>query len=142
MLNSKKKQYLKKVYYNVTSPVSYSGINKIYEYVKTNSKLKFSKKDVKDWLSSQDTYTINRFVRKKLNRPVVVSPRRHYMYHVDSAYLNKWPEENKGYKYFVLMVDTLSGFIWTVPLKTLTGEEMVSAMKKIFTKRTPEMVFF
>lgn len=141
MLSKQKEQYLKKIYYNIKSPVSFSGINKLYQYVKINSKLDFTKTDIKRWLAEQDTYTINRPVKEKFKRPRVLGFHKNYMWHVDTAYLNKWPMENNGYKYFVLFTDILSHYAYAVPLKTLTADEMVSAMQKVFSQAKPQYLF-
>ena len=42
-------------------------------------------------------------------------------------------KQNDGYAYFLLVVDILSKFVWTVPLRTRKGKEMVQALTQIFS---------
>ena len=43
-----------------------------------------------------------------------------------------YKKDNDGFAYFLLAIDILSKYIWTVPLRTKTGKEMKSAFPKIF----------
>ena len=48
---------------------------------------------------------------------------------------------NDDYSYFVLAIDILSKFVWTVPLRTTTGQEMVEALRQMFaTGRKPSHI--
>ena len=46
----------------------------------------------------------------------------------------KFEKNNNGYKYFVVFIDIFTRYLYTVPLKSLQGEEMVEAMKSTFSK--------
>ena len=38
-------------------------------------------------------------------------------------------KDNEGYKYFVIAIDMFSKYVWTRPLKTKLGSEMVKQSK-------------
>ena len=46
--------------------------------------------------------------------------------------MDYYKKDNDGFTYFLLAIDILSKYIWTVPLGTRTGKEMKSAFTKIF----------
>ena len=45
---------------------------------------------------------------------------------------------NDGYHYFLLALDIFAHYIWTVPLRDKSGNEVVCALTKIFKERVPE----
>ena len=55
-----------------------------------------------------------------------------YQWDVDTANMTFYRKDYDGYAYFVLAIDILSKFVWTVPLRTTTGQEMVQALKRMF----------
>ena len=50
-------EYLKSVYYGPKRPGSFGGIESLYRNVNQEEKFKLSRKQISDWLLSQDTYT-------------------------------------------------------------------------------------
>ena len=61
--STENESYLQKIYYDTRHPASFSGIEKLYNYIKNNSDKNISRKDIKIWLSEQDSYTAHRPVR-------------------------------------------------------------------------------
>ena len=55
-----------------------------------------------------------------------------YQWDLDTANMVFYKKENAGYAYFVLAIDILSKFVWTVPLRSTTGQEMVEALRQMF----------
>lgn len=45
-----------------------------------------------------------------------------------------YKEENKGYRYILVVIDTFSKYVWAEPLENKTGDEVSKAMQKIFSK--------
>ena len=45
-----------------------------------------------------------------------------------------YTSHNSGYKYFVLFIHIFSRYVWTVRLKTKTGQEVVKALKSVFAQ--------
>ena len=48
---------LRKIYYDPTSPASFSGPDKLYVYVKKDGKYNISKYKIKKWLQRQEIYS-------------------------------------------------------------------------------------
>ena len=55
---------LRAIYFNPENPGAYGGVNALYRQVVGV----LSKKQVKDWLSGQATYTLHKPIRRKFNR--------------------------------------------------------------------------
>ena len=46
--------------------------------------------------------------------------------------MTSYREHNDGYSHFVVFIDIFSRFLYTAPMKTLTGKEMVYVMNNLF----------
>ena len=46
-------------------------------------------------------------------------------------------KDNKGIKYLLTVIDIFSKFVWIVPLKRKTGQEVASAFSRILKERRP-----
>ena len=55
-----------------------------------------------------------------------------YQWDLDTANMVFYKKENAGYAYFVLAIAILSRFVWTVPLRSTTGQEMMEALRQMF----------
>ena len=126
--------YLKNIYYDVSNPVSFGGVYKLYKQAKKDGH-NYTIKDITKWLQTQDTYTIFKPIRRKFQRPRVVVSQKDGLWMADSVYMDKWYKYNNGFKYFVLIIDVFTRWAWAVPLKTLTSEEVTKAFLKILKTR-------
>ena len=68
---------------------------------------------------------------KKFKRPVVIAFIENYQWDTDTANMVKYKEFNQGYGYFAVFIDIFTRFVYTYPMKNLTGVEMVQAIEKI-----------
>ena len=126
-------KYLTAIYYDVGHPASYSGLDKLYTLAKSDGQ-KISKQKVKKWLSKQNVYTKHRTLKHNFKRLRVIVPEKYYQFDVDTMSMTRYAKNNKGYQYILVVIDILSRYAWTSPLKTLTGAEMVNVLKKILKK--------
>lgn len=126
--------YLKSVYYDPKRAGAYGGVDKLYRAVKREGKFVLGRKKIRDWLLKQEDFAVHREEREKFKRRRVVVPEVDYQWDVDTANMEYYEKQNDGYAYFVLAVDILSKFVWTVALRGRTGKEMVEALKVIFAK--------
>ena len=69
-LNKKQSDYLKKVYFDSKSPVSFSGLQRVWNHIKEEGIV--SRSELKQWLQAQDTYTSYHPFKRKFKRPRVV----------------------------------------------------------------------
>ena len=135
MENDKIEKYLKKIYYNSDHPASFGGIDSLYKFVKSKNK-PISRAKIKRWLSSQAIFTKHREVRRKFKRTKVIVPYKFYQIEADTASMVRYAKYNNNYKYFLVLIEVLTRFVYTFPLKTLTGVEMVRALKSRLKQRS------
>ena len=117
--------------------MTFSGVDKIYNYLKNNKDefgdfKKLSRKDIKMWLSKQEPYTSHHPVRRKFRRPRVISFFLNYQWDTDTANMVKYKDHNDGFSFFAVFIDIFSRYLYTAPMKNLTGSEMVNVMTTIF----------
>ncbi|RWS18196.1 hypothetical protein B4U80_11098, partial [Leptotrombidium deliense] len=51
--------------------------------------------------------------------------------------MKEFAKENNGFTFLLTVVDVLSRFAWTIPLKNKSGETLTKAMKHLFKSRKP-----
>jgi hypothetical protein len=116
---------MESTYYNVVAPASYEGLSKF----KPKS---YTKKQVREWLQSQDTYTLHKPTRRRFTRRRVVAYGIDHQWQADLVDLAKLFSYNKGFKYLLTCIDVLSRYAWVVPLKDKTGKTLKDAFQVIF----------
>ena len=57
---------------------------------------------------------------------------------IDMQALSK---DNNGIKYLLTVVDIFSKFVWIIPLKRQTGQEVANAFSKILKERRPSKMW-
>ena len=91
------------------------------------------RKDVQDWLSQQDLYTLHKPARRRYKRSLVIVSGINVQFQADLADVQNLSRYNKGYKYLLTCIDVFSKYAWTVPLKTKRGQELVKAFQTILS---------
>ena len=130
---SKLEEYLNKVYYDPNHRASYSSASKLYRVAKEEVKeFQPTLTKIVKWLQSQEPHSLHKAVQHKFKHLRVLSPRIDYQWDADTAHMSAYSKKNRGYAYFLLVIDIMSRYIWTRPLKTKKGEEMAKAFKDIF----------
>ncbi|GFW88180.1 uncharacterized protein TNCV_3500691 [Trichonephila clavipes] len=129
-------QDLAAFYENPEVPNSFGGVEALHRSVKG----KYSKKDVKHWLSQKDAYTLHTPVRHKFQRNRVFVSDIDRQFQADLVDMQSLAEFNKGYKYLLTCIDIVSKFAWAVPLKDKFGKSVKSGLEIIFKERKPKVL--
>ncbi len=136
-----KEAYLTQIYYNPSSPASFSGADKIFRYVKKNSDLRISRTDILNFLAKQETYTEHKQVLHNFSKSKVIISSIGYQWDVDLGSLISRAKYNHSYKYFLVAIDCFSKFTHTRPLKTKQPAEVKKAFEDIFSSfNAPERI--
>ena len=90
---------------------------------------------MKKWLSKQETYITFRSGRRTFQRHKVLVFTRNYQWDSDTADMVKYKSDNNEYAYYVAFIDIFTRYLYTAPLKTLRGEEMVIVFEKIILEK-------
>ena len=119
---------LSNIYYNPKT--GYSGINDI------TRKSEESPTQVKQYLNSQNVYTLHKPIRRKFNRRKVFVYRIDEQWQADLVDMQLYSQENEGYNYMLTVIDCFSRFAFAKVLKSKSGEEVAKVFQEIFTERT------
>ena len=107
-----------------------------------NTKLKKSFKEsfrtVKNWLTSQDTYTLYKPIRTRFQRRRVMVGGIDDQWQADLVDVSALSQHNDGYKFLLVCIDLLSKFAWVEPIKNKTGKSIVGAFSRVIVKRSPK----
>lgn len=126
---------LSKVYYDESHPASYGGAEKLYDAVK---QIKGSNiKKVKEWLSSQLTYSLHKPIRKRFKRNPTVVNGIDDQWQADLVDVKEFATHNNGYKYLITIIDIFSKYAFVFPTKTKTMNDVLAGFKIVFQSRKP-----
>ena len=124
---------LASIYLDPSHPASFGGLDAVYRAVNEKGGSKISHKQVKDWLSQQDVYTLHKPARRHYKRSRVIVPGIDAQFQADLCDVQNLSGYNKGYKYLLTCVDIFSKYAWVVPLKTKQGQELVKVFRTILS---------
>ncbi|KAI8477990.1 hypothetical protein Bbelb_442810 [Branchiostoma belcheri] len=122
-------EILRNVYYDPGNPAGFGGVGRLHQAV--GSKHGITRQQVKDWLRSQDTYTLHKPIRRRFKRGRVVVSGLNHQWQADLADLSSLAKHNDGYRYLLTCIDVLSKFAWAVPIKDKKGLTLVEAFQSI-----------
>jgi hypothetical protein len=129
---------LKKVYYDVKHPASFSSLPKLHKFFKG----KLSKKFIKNWLSKQETYTLHRYTRRNFDRNRYFVSNIDDLWEIDLCDMRSISQHNDGVNYLVIIIDVFSKYTWVAALKSKRAEVVMIAINSIITKsgRKPQAI--
>ncbi len=128
-MNQRKKNYIKKLYYSVREPGSFTSLDTIYKRIKQDGRYNIKKKELLSFLQSQDLYT-SHLVRQKLRKfAKVISPSPNYGIEFDSAVM-PFAIKNK-LKYAIVGIDIFTRKVGVRAVETLKAEQVNKAIIEI-----------
>ena len=140
-MSSEWTEYLNSIYFDPKNPASFSGPEKLYQFVKTEGKFKLGRPRIRQWLQDQEAYSLTRGARRRFRRNRVIVAGLDSQWQADLMDMNNIAKDNDSYRYVLLMIDVFSRYTWCEPIKNKTGPEVVKAMKKIFEQgRRPKLL--
>lgn len=127
---------LKSIYYDPSASGSFGGARNLVRA--SNSK----RKTTKNWLESQDVYTLHRARRRQFPRRKTIVGMKNTQYQLDLIDLKSLAKFNDGFKYILTCVDVFSKFIYALPIKNKTGKECARAFERVLKERKIRQVSF
>ena len=124
-------KYLKDIYLDPSHPASFGSPDRLYKIAKKEGKHKISHSQIKRWIQKQESYSLNKGVKRKFQRGRVVVEGIDDQFDIDLASLIYYADDNDGYKYLLVVIDIFSRYGWVEPLKDKTAKEIVKAFDKI-----------
>lgn len=122
---------LKKLYYNLDNPAAFSTVELLFKALKG----KIKRKTIQEWLSGQLAHTLHkqRRVNFKHNRYNLTNINDQWQ--ADLMDIPSLKNENDGYRYVLLVIDSFSRLISVRPLRLKSGVEVTSQFKDIIEER-------
>ena len=128
-------QKLSHIYYNMGEMGGFSGIPSIMKnFKKTYPNTPISSKIVQNFLNLQTPYSLHQKRFKKLSRNMTYAPRVNTQWTADLIDFPDFKRHNDGYRYVLVVIDCLSRFVYTEPIKTKSADDVVVAFEKIFKR--------
>ena len=76
-------------------------------------------------------------IKRKFKKRQVLVKGIDKIWTADLADMTALNNENEGYRFLLLVIDTFSKYGWIIPLKDKKGETVADALKELFKKRKP-----
>ena len=136
-------EYLKEIYFDPSHAGSFTGVEKFYQTVRNEGKFKISRKRIKQFLLNQEEYALQRDIKRKRKRRKVVVSGKDSQWGVDLANVESLQKSNDGIKYWLVLIDVLSKFVFVQTLTDKKASTIVDAFRKIINDagRIPEVIF-
>ena len=136
-----KEQYLRNLYFNPKSPVSYSSVPKLWKQIKADKKsIKY--KELKDFLSDLATYQLHKPISKKHSYRKTMVSYIDQQWQADLVDMQKLEKDNNGYRFILTVIDIFSRYAWALPVKSKRGVDIRDSFKIIFKEAKPEKIQF
>lgn len=130
---------LRQIYHDAGSEGGYSSVAKLHRLARERG-LKVSRKQVRDWLKSEVTYTLHFPARRRFKRNPVVASAVGELCQADLVDMQAFASENDGFKYLLTFIDVFSKMAFAVPIKSKHATEIIKALASIFLKFRPFML--
>jgi transposase InsO family protein len=122
------------IYYDPSKPGSFGGVSNLSRNVH------LPEKDVKEWMTAQDTYTLHKPARVNFRRRRTITKGVNDLFQMDLVDLSSLARYNDNYRYILTCIDALSKFAFAVPLRNKSGKVVKEAMASIISVRKPNYV--
>lgn len=121
------------LYYSTNEPTAYSSCERLYKYIKNNTKFRVKKDFIKNWLNTQRTYSLHKNRVLRFNRAAYNITNIDDLWEIDLIDVQQISRQNRGFKYILAVIDCFSKFAWCIPIKRKTPKEVINAFNEIFT---------
>jgi len=131
---------LRRLYTNPAAPSAFSSLHKLQQAVKhaaaaaKGKQTKVKRKtpsQIKEWLETQDAYTLHRPLRKCFPRNPYTVNNINDVWEIDILDLSSLKKFN-NYRYLLQVIDVFSKYLHSVPVRTKTGKEVAAALESRF----------
>ena len=131
------------IYYDPIEPASYGGVSRLVRAVrkKNKKKKKIPKRQVVEWLQTQDTYTLHKPARKRFTRNPYIVFGPYELWQADLNDMRGLSEYNDGTNYLLTVIDVFSKYLYVRVLKRKEGAEVATAFQSIFKENQSESKF-
>src|ERR1700678_234147 len=119
---------IEEIYYDASSGGSLGGIEKLYRAAKEHN---YSRDEVKNWLMTQDVYTLQKPIRWKFSRNRTLVSHIDDVWQIDLVDMQAYKRQNDNHGFLLTCIDIFSKFAWAIPIKQKSSAHMTEALQKI-----------
>ena len=120
-------------YFDPKHSGSFAGSRTFYKH----SDKKFKHKQIKDWLTNQDVYTLPKPVRWHFRRRRIFTSGIDDLWQADLVDMSAISNYNDGCKFLLTCIDVFSKYAWAIPLKNKSSKSVVAALTLLLHERKP-----
>ena len=140
-LNKKQLKYLQNIYNTPSHGASFSSPIKLYQEIQNRNKYNISLRQIKNYLSEQESYALTKNVREKSIKPHFISYFKFYLLQTDLVNMVRYSKDNDGITYLLSVLDTFSRFLWISPLKDRKGKTVSDAFETILNNINENVLY-
>ena len=135
-------KYLTQLYHDPSRAGSFSGPEKLYQAVKDEGKFKIGRLKIRNFLRDQEEFSVQKDIKRKRRRRKIVVSGVDTQWAIDLADVQNLSKFNNGIKYFLIVIDIFSKFLFVETLKDKKASTVLKGFIKILDKgRQPQTVF-
>ena len=136
--NEKAKALLHSLFYDVSQPSAYTGKENVFRAARRVLS-SITRRNVDDWFEEQLTYTLHKPVRLRFTRNKTIVKAIDDQWQADLCDMQTRASVNDGHTFILTCIDCFSKYAWAEPLQRKTGDDIITAMERIFASgRTPK----
>ena len=126
-MNDDQKQYVKGLYYDERGGWGYGSLDRLYKKIKTDDRYNISRKQLSDFLKTQEVYTSHISAQIPKHYPSIVVPNVNWGIEFDSAVM-PFKSSNRNFPYVVVGIDQYSRKIAAKAVRSLSAIEVNRAV--------------
>lgn len=138
-LTANQKKFLKDLYYTTRDPGSFGSARTLYRIAKERGK-NISHGQVKNWLQSQEVYTLHANARKRFPRNKTIAYRVNEQFQADLCDVSNIAKHNDNFNFILVTVDVLSRYACAEPIPNKNPTSVIKGFQKIFSHRKPQIL--
>lgn len=127
------RRFLLRLYTDPKSPACFTGVERLLAEARKKYP-EISRRQVSDFLATQDVYTRHRRVVRRFRRLPTTAAGLHTCWQADLAVMNHLTAANNGYAYMLVCVDVLSRQLFVAPVRTKRSEHVVAGFEQCFRR--------
>ena len=120
MDKTKKEKILKEYYFNPAHAGAYAGPQKLFRVLDKKYPGQITLSFIQQWLNNQDSYSIQKQVRRRFRTPNDRVTFIGEQFDVDLMSVSNLAKYNDGVQYWLAAIDILSKKLWVKPIKNKT----------------------
>lgn len=125
---------MKELYFDPSKPSAFGGVQPLVRELRRLGKT-YTPKEIREWLSKQDTYTLHKPVQYNFLRSKTVVGGLHEQMQCDLVDMQSLASSNDGNRYIMTCIDVFSRKAYAEPMLNKSAQQIILAFENIL-KRT------